>query len=101
MNFIDPYGLWHDAKTGRIGVYGDVPQTVELPEAVGDVGKMMIDAAVQKAAVDTAKKYIGTAAGAVLKKAFFWLGIFDPFPPPAGDPSDMLVIPRENDSPCN
>lgn len=31
MNLADPYGLWYDAKTRRIGVYGDVPQTQTTP----------------------------------------------------------------------
>jgi len=117
INLIDPWGLW-DLISSYQALHGSKPDSGhqitshENEKIVKDLGKMLVDQAAQRAAVQLSRKYLGLAVGSTLQKVNFVLGIFDPFPPPAGDPTDMIFLepmtptiptdlPWENDSPCN
>jgi len=63
---------------------------------ITDIYGLILDTAAQKIAVGLSKKYIGSAFSSILKKANFFLCIFDPFPPPAGSSEDMINISLSN-----
>jgi len=68
---------------------------------ISELYLLVLDTTAQKLAVDLSKKYIGPTFSAVLKKANFFLGIFDPFPPYAGNREDMIAQSIFNDLELN
>jgi RHS repeat-associated protein len=116
VDYIDPFGLW-DLISSYQALHGSKPDPRHQftsrgnEKVVKDFPKLVIDETAQRVAVQLSRKYLGLAVGSTLQKVNFVFGIFDPFPPPAGDPSDMIFLepmtptqptdlPWENDSPC-
>ena len=107
VNLIDPWGLLDMYQTYQY-FHGSKPDpnsnippgfTWQGSDMVADLGKMVLDQAAQMTAENLAGKYIGPVAGSALKKINFLLGIFDPFPPPAGGPGDTIPK-KKDDLPC-
>ena len=104
VNGIDPDGLesqWnlvnsmnalHGMNTGQ-----SRPLTQYEQKYISELFVLLLDTTAQKMAVDLSNKYIGPTFSAVLKKANFFLAIFDPFPPSAGSREDMINISVHSD----
>ena len=124
VNFIDPLGLWdmitsyrhfhnQGAAASHPGYTAPQRENLKVPNAVKDLSKSIVDRSAQQAAENLAGKYLSPLAKSVLKKTNALFGIFDPFPPPAGGPMDMIdnhpeiLVPepstrptKKKDSPC-
>jgi hypothetical protein len=98
---IDPIGLqgsrWNLINASK-ALHGSKPKpahplTAQEKEMLNKAVRSVVDQAAQITAEKLTERYISKTAAAVLRKTNFFLLIFDPFPPPAGGPEDMVPIP--------
>ena len=93
INMIDPFGLYDMYSSYsqfhgyNINHHPKLNITAAQQKSAFEIVKFLTDQAAQITAEQLTIRYINPIAGTFLKKVNFFIGIFDPFPPPAEAPT--------------